>query len=210
MIDASLPTALAGLADDLRAIRVRWCLVGGLAVGARAEPRTTRDIDVAVAVAGDSEAETVVTLLRNRGYVLDVVLEHKDRDRFLAARLWMPARLHSVRADVMFASTGIEPEIVAAAELLEVFPGVQIPLATVGHLLAMKVVALRKDRLQERPQDFGDIRELLRVSTAADRKLTRESLTLIVDRGFERGKDLLADWEEQLEDFQASQRENQP
>ena len=47
-----LADALIRLDADLRAIRARWALVGGLAVSARAEPRTTRDIDVAIALAG--------------------------------------------------------------------------------------------------------------------------------------------------------------
>lgn len=32
--------------DDLEDLGVRWALIGGLAVSAGAEPRTTRDIDV--------------------------------------------------------------------------------------------------------------------------------------------------------------------
>jgi hypothetical protein len=42
--------------------------IGGLAVAARAEPRTTRDLDVAVAVSGDREAEGIVLAMRSRGY----------------------------------------------------------------------------------------------------------------------------------------------
>jgi len=38
-------------------------LVGGLAVSARAEPRLTRDVEVAVAVAGDAEAEPLMQAL---------------------------------------------------------------------------------------------------------------------------------------------------
>lgn len=201
-----LSDAVSGLAADLDSLRWRWCLVGGLAVSARTEPRTTRDVDVAVAVKGDPEAEELVTRLRNLGYALDVVLEHKDRDRLLAARLKMPGRYRSARADVMFASTGIETEIAEAAEVHEIFPGVAVPLATTGHLLAMKVVALRKQRLQERPQDYGDIRELLRVSNEEDRDEARAALRLITERGFHRGKDLLTDFAEQLAAFRTAQR----
>ena len=52
-----LTRALEGIATRLQAAQRRWALVGGFAVSARAEPRTTRDIDVAVAVTDDSDAE---------------------------------------------------------------------------------------------------------------------------------------------------------
>lgn len=53
---------------DLDALRVRWALVGGLAISVRSVPRFTKDLDFAVAVADDSEAEDVVLRLRGRGY----------------------------------------------------------------------------------------------------------------------------------------------
>ena len=40
-------------AADLDAIGARWAVIGGLAVAFRAEPRFTKDVDVAVAVADD-------------------------------------------------------------------------------------------------------------------------------------------------------------
>ena len=56
----SFETAIRQAAGALRASGLRWAVVGGLAVGARAEPRTTRDVDLAVAVSGDAEAEAVL------------------------------------------------------------------------------------------------------------------------------------------------------
>jgi hypothetical protein len=37
-----------------------WALVGGLAVSVRTEPRFTRDVDLAVAVFDDNEAEALI------------------------------------------------------------------------------------------------------------------------------------------------------
>ena len=51
---------------DLDALKVRWALVGGLAISVRSVPRFTKDLDFAVAVANDSEAEDVVHRLRGR------------------------------------------------------------------------------------------------------------------------------------------------
>jgi hypothetical protein len=56
---------LAGLLDTLD---VGYALVGGFAVSARSEPRFTRDLDFAVAVADDEVAEGVVRALLDDQY----------------------------------------------------------------------------------------------------------------------------------------------
>jgi len=203
--------ALLRLAADLEALRLSWALVGGLAVSARAEPRTTRDVDVVVAVADDPEAERVVKLLQNRSYRLMQPLEHSDRDRLAAVRLLAPgdwkAEEGAVLADLLFASSGIEEVISTQADLLEVLPGAYLPVAKTGHLMAMKVLALRPNRPQDRPQDLTDLRELLHVAADEEIWRCRDALDLISRRGYERGKDLMADFEEQLQQFRRAQRD---
>ena len=51
-----LETALRDVAAHLERRRRRWAVVGGLAVSARAEPRFTRDVDLALMVADDADA----------------------------------------------------------------------------------------------------------------------------------------------------------
>jgi hypothetical protein len=53
-------SALRSAVADLDALKVRWALIGGLAVSVRSVPRFTKDLDFAIAVANDSEAEDVV------------------------------------------------------------------------------------------------------------------------------------------------------
>lgn len=55
-----IEAALHQIAADLNSRRQQWALVDGFAVSARAEPRCTRDVDVAVAVPDDSTAEGLV------------------------------------------------------------------------------------------------------------------------------------------------------
>lgn len=196
-----LADALIRLEVDLRAIRAGWALIGGLAVSARAEPRTTRDIDVAIAVADDREAEAVTRGLTARGYRIDTHLEQEQTDRLATVRLLTPTETPGILADALFASSGIEPEIVAAAELLEVLPGVFVPVAKTGHLLALKVLALRPENILDRPQDPADIRELLRVADRQEIQRARNALNLITQRGFDRGKDLRVEFEKQLVRF---------
>lgn len=95
--------------------------------------------------------------------------------------------------DVLFASSGIEPEIAEAAEVLEILPGLRVPVASAGHLLALKLLS-RDDRT--RPQDRIDLGALLRVATPADLDEARHSVALIHARGFQRERDLSRDLEQ--------------
>lgn len=58
-----IEAALRRVQADLLGLGAAWALVGGLAVSARAEPRLTRDADVAVLVGDDEQAESVVRRL---------------------------------------------------------------------------------------------------------------------------------------------------
>lgn len=189
-----LHRALARLSSDLAEHRGGFALVGGVAVSVRAEPRLTRDLDVAVAVADDTEAEGLVRTLVAGGYEVSSVLDQDKTGRFAAARLLLPHEGRGgVVADLLFASSGIEPEIVAAAESLAVFPGLVLPVATVAHLVALKLLA-RDDR--DRPQDADDLRALRQVATSEDLRRAREAARLIVERGFGRGRDLVGAFDE--------------
>ena len=93
--------------------------------------------------------------------------------------------------DLLFASSGIEPEICAAAEPLEIASGVTVPVARAGHLLAQKILSRGPDRLQ----DDVDIRALM---AAIDRRETdrcRRALQTVADVGANRGKDLLREFD---------------
>ena len=174
---------------DLNAVGARWALIGGLAVTSRAGTRFTEDVDFAVAVAGDDEAQAVVFSLRSRGYRVVVQLEQEYVDRMCTVRL---ARGKSnVIVDLLFASSGIENETVAAADVLEVFPRLRVPVATTGHLIAMKALA-------GRTQDILDLERLIPAASAADLVQAREAVRLIKKRGFSRESDVAANLEHEI------------
>jgi len=168
---------------------VPCALIGGLAVSARAEPRTTRDVDVAISTEGDNAAEQLVFHLQSRGYVVGMLLEQENTGRISTVRLTRESE-RAVYIDLLFASSGIEPEIVAAAEQLVVLEDVTVPVATRAHLIAMKVLA-RDDR--NRPQDFDDLRALLAEASADELNSARAALELVEARGFNRGRALDAE-----------------
>lgn len=183
-----LEAALVALASDLRALAVPWALVGGFAVSARAEPRFTRDVDVAVAVDGDAAAEHLVRELTARGYVLVATVEHGPSGRLATARLEAPVPAPVV-VDLLFASSGVEAEVVAAAEDVELLPGVVLPVADLASLIVLKVLA-RDDEV--RPQDAADLRAMVPLATASDLRRAGDLAALVTARGFDRGRDLVA------------------
>lgn len=186
----SLESALRQIHADLTAIGARFALVGGLAVSARTEPRFTRDADLVVAAADDGEAEVVVHALTRRGYGISAVVEQDAAKRLATVRLTRGGAPHGPVVDLLFASSGIEREVVAAAEPLELLSGLTIPVARIGHLIALKVLS-RDDTA--RPQDIVDLRALLRTASDADVGQARAAVTLIGSRGYHRGRDLEAE-----------------
>jgi len=184
----ALADAIRRVTVDLQELDRHFALIGGLAVSVRAEPRFTRDIDFAVAVTGDRDAEKLVSELQPSGYRVLAIVEQIGQGRLATVRLEPPpGPARGVVVDFLFASSGIEPEIVAAADPLEVFPGITLPVARTGHLLALKTLA-RDD--QRRPQDSMDIRALIEVASREDLTLAREAVALIEQRGFARGRKL--------------------
>ena len=185
-----LLTALQAMAAALRELRRPFALVGGLAVSIRVEPRFTRDIDLAVGIADDAAAETLVADLRARGFSLQLSLEQRAMGRLAAVRMTPPGETASgIVVDLLFASSGIESEVCAAADLLEIAAGVVIPVATSGHLLVMKVLS----RSAERPQDETDLRALLAGLTTDDRRRAITAADQIERLGANRGKPLRAE-----------------
>jgi len=97
-----------------------------------------------------------------RGYALASLVEQDYVNRLATARLVRPkAGTSSAFIDLLFANSGIEDEIVRRADRLEVLPGVFMPVASTGHLIALKVLAGRH-------QDLTDLGYLISVATEAD------------------------------------------
>lgn len=177
----------AALAEIVAALAGHpFALVGGLAVSARVEPRFTRDIDLAVAVTDDREAEQLAAHLRQSGYETVALVEQEATGRLATVRLQRGEDAPTV--DLLFASSGIESETVADAEPLTVLGDEPLPVARVPHLLAMKILA---DDPVERPQDHMDAVSLIQVATPDELERTAELLRLITSRSANRARDLV-------------------
>lgn len=180
--------ALRAALKALRAVDARFAVVGGFAVAVRAEPRFTRDVDFALAVEDDAQAEQVVKALRAKGFELAAVLEQTARGRLSTVRLLAPGTGRGrVVVDLLFASSGIESEVVGSAEQLRLVPGLDAPVARTGHLIAMKLLS-RDDR--RRPQDIIDLRALAAGAERAELARARKAVRTIERRGFNRRRNL--------------------
>ncbi|HEY6738731.1 MAG TPA: nucleotidyl transferase AbiEii/AbiGii toxin family protein [Actinopolymorphaceae bacterium] len=182
----TLEQALPRVVHDLHDLDSPWALVGGLAVCARAEPRPTADIDIAVAVPDDATATARVGDLVAAGYRSREAIVHDQTGRLATVRLLSSVAGEDVAVDLFFASCGVEPEVVKAAEPLEIPPGVTIPVARTGHLIAVKLCwrpGAKRDR---------DLRTLIERADADDLDDARRLIASITDRGYHRGRDLAA------------------
>lgn len=176
--------ALPEIVGDLRDLGSPWALVGGLAVNAWAGPRSTADIDIAVAVPDDATAKARVSGLLAAGYRSRESILHDQTGRLATVKLLAPGAGDDVAVDLFFASSGVEAEVVEAAELLDVPPGLTIPVARIGHLIAVKLCwrpSAKRDR---------DLRTLIQHAQAEDLEDARHLIALITERGYHRGRDL--------------------
>lgn len=115
-VEATLRRAVA----DLDSARANWVLVGGFAVSAWAEPRLTRDVDVAVAVNDDSAAEALVADLAARGCRALAAVEQDAVGRLATVRLALVgSRGSGAVLAVLFASRRSRRAVAGAAEVVE-------------------------------------------------------------------------------------------
>jgi hypothetical protein len=169
-------------------------LVGGLAVSIRAEARFTRDVNVAIAVEDDADAESVVFAMSRAGYHPVATVAHEVPQRLATARVRSP---EGVTVDLMFASCGIEPEIVAQAEIITLSDVGAVAVARAEELLAMKLLSMGPKRLQDRT----DAQNLIRCHPDLDLEAVRDNLHRITARGYHRGRDLTALLDEVLREI---------
>jgi hypothetical protein len=185
MAEPAPELALAAICGELARRNWRFALVGGLAVSVRAEVRFTRDVDLVVLVADDAEAESLIYELRSTGYSAVASVEHETRHRLSTVRLMSPSK---VKVDLLFASSGIEEEIVARATPIDLGTAGTVPVASAEELLAMKILSMSDARLQDRI----DAQRLLQFAPELDVSRVREHLARITERGYSRKQDLEA------------------
>lgn len=180
----------------LTKLGVEFAVVGGLAVSFRSIERLTKDLDLAVAVDDDAKAQSVVFEFSQLGFLTEDVFDQEHTGRMATVRMISPGN-NPMYVDLLFASSGIEKEIVAAAELGHLFSDVSVKVAQTSALIALKVLSASERRMR----DIVDLQSLFESATANEITESRKLLDLITARGYDRGKDLQADLDRYIEQF---------
>lgn len=182
--DVTVEEAFQRGVEALERAGANYALVGGLAVIARAkEARLTTDVDFAVEVESDAEAEAIVHACAPPLSVHQTFQGVRDK-RLRTVRMYAsgPGTPH---VDFLFDTSGIEQDAVALATSVPVL-GREVPTARIGHLLAMKLLS----EAPRRGKDASDILWLLDVAHEVELELCRHALQVITDKGRARDKDL--------------------
>lgn len=170
MTPIELRPGLHKAARALDASGCAWALVGGVAVVARASIRTTKDIDVVVAVdlAG---LPSLLAHLAAEGFTGDEA-EIREFAPGGLVRLWLPpGRRQGLGLDLLFADDELSRQILDRATPVEI-GGLSIPVATPEDLILMKLDA-------NRPTDLDDV---IALKDAFDATLDRPYLARMAGR----------------------------
>jgi hypothetical protein len=145
---AELLRALSGV---LARLDVRWYVFGAQAVLHWGRPRFTQDIDVTVQL-GSIETSHLVDELQKSGFVLRV----EGTAAFIRQTRVVPLEFGTSgwALDVVLGGPGLEEEFQQRAVLVEVAPGLTVPIISAEDLVVTKVLA-------GRPKDLDDIRGVL-------------------------------------------------
>ncbi|MEQ1606896.1 MAG: nucleotidyl transferase AbiEii/AbiGii toxin family protein [Pyrinomonadaceae bacterium] len=175
---------------------VRFAVVGGLAVSFRAIERLTKDLDLAVAVEDDASAQKIVYEFSQLGFLTDDVFDQEETGRMATVRMISPGS-NPMFVDLLFASSGIENEIVDSSEEGHLFSNINVRVATTASLIALKTLSARESRMR----DIVDLQSLFEVASENELTEARHLLDLITTRGYHRTKDLQKDLDGYIDQF---------
>ncbi len=183
----------------LNELGVKYAVVGGIAVSFRSVVRTTNDLDLAVVVNDDIEAESIIRSLIGLGYRAEMILESEVAGRLATVRMISKGE-REIFVDLLFASSGIEQEIVENSYPIEIFRALTVPVASRSALIALKVLSANP---KTRSKDIIDLQNLIESSDPDEIAIAHNLLDLITKRGYDRNKDLQADLKRYIEQFAA-------
>ena len=165
-----LDDALTALASALRAARVPWMVIGGIAVITRGVRRLTTDVDVVVR----GDATGIEALLRTLGRHhisprIDGAVEFARENLVLLLR-HLPS---GVDVDLSFGWTAFEAEAIATSTQAA-YGSTSLPMARAEDLIVYKTLA-------GRPRDMEDAVALMLMHPDIDRARVRRRLAELAE-----------------------------
>lgn len=164
--------------------KVQPCLTGGLAVSSRTIERATRDVDFAIWVKSDEEAEMLIRALQVIGFAPVELLQRREGGAISTVRL-MSGEFPGIYLDLLFSACGIEREIVQGATKIEILAGLEVPVASLPSLIAMKTLSSGN---KKRRQDLLDLEHLISDASESELAEAEKLVKLTVSRGFGGGQ----------------------
>jgi hypothetical protein len=150
-----------------------------------------------VAVTDDRQAESIVANLKSSGYRIGLILESEVEGRLATVRLISEGE-REIYIDLLFASSGIEREVVDRADPIELFPELIVKIASRPALIALKVLSAD---IKTRPQDVIDLSNLIKAASRDEISEAHELLGLISARKYNRDKNLREDLKGYVDNF---------
>ncbi|MFB9662917.1 hypothetical protein ACFQS3_24795 [Glycomyces mayteni] len=226
-----LERSYARLGAAFDAVEAPWALTGSLAVSVRVEPAYLTHAGVVLAVRNEQIAHGILDGLEEQGFRLLSVteqmsvknwdhehgrpadpnhleIEHHPNGLVAGAHLVDDTGERELEVDLVFAASGIEAEITAAAEPLEILPGQVFRVARTGHLIALMLLSLGDTGRQPEPGQFAsmdafsseqayigirdraDLTALTNAAADDDWRLAWEAVDLMATRSATRSRDL--------------------
>lgn len=151
-VDDRLGETVTELADAFDKNAAHYALIGGIAVGMRSRPRTTKDVDILLSVP-QVRLPGLIADLASRGFTLDerTVIEQFVREHITAFQY------HGVRVDWVKPVLPTYQHILDRAVIeMQAFAR-PVRVATAEGLLLLKLVA-------SRPQDVADMADILGIN----------------------------------------------
>ena len=144
----ALRVALTDLASCL-GNRVKWALIGGLAVGFHARPRGTQDIDIYLI--GDDAIDQIAALTRDR---------FKKHRAHALQHLASGVEVELLTPEFLGLDLGLVSKVIATATV-EDLGGIEVPVISRDGLVAAKLNRLSR-------QDAADIEAVIRAGGPVD------------------------------------------
>jgi predicted nucleotidyltransferase len=149
---------LERLAQALESRSIAYMVIGGQAVLLYAEPRLTRDVDVALGLSV-TRLPTLLEVIRALGLRVRV----QNAEDFVRQTMVLPCEeaASSIRVDFIFSNTPYEAEALSRVNRVRV-GGSEVCYASVEDLIIHKLVA-------GRPRDIEDVHSILQKNPSYDR-----------------------------------------
>lgn len=136
-----------------------YALIGGVAVSARARPRATKDVDFLVQADREYFTKESIQKILPKGFSFKIF--KSDRLDPLNGVVRIYDEEGNELVDIIPVFWKWQDDVIKAAEQIEIFEGVSVPIAKIEDLVVLKLKA-------GGAQDMVDIEELLKATAVTD------------------------------------------